>query len=87
MKIEFFHTWRSEIQFWDVIITGFARDDYVLGIIDYVMSFEEGIYFLYENLENENCHYHFNTHEVTRNSIFFIVSTNPVTWLSPTQYK
>ena len=34
------------------------------------MSFEEGIYFLYENLQNVNCHYHFNTHEVKRNSIF-----------------
>ena len=53
----------------DVIVRGFARDDYVFGIIDYVMSFEGGIYFLYENLENVNCNDHFNTHEVTRTSI------------------
>ena len=54
----------------DVIVTGFARDDYVFGIIDYVLSFEGGIYFLYENLENVNYNYHFNAHEVTRTSIF-----------------
>ena len=70
MNIEFFYTRRSEIQFWDVIVIGFARDDYVFGIIDYVISFEEGIFFLYENLENVNCHYHFDTHEFTRNYIF-----------------
>ena len=53
----------------DVTVRGFARDDYVSRIIDYVMSFEGGIYFLYENLENVNCNDHFNTHEVTRVSI------------------
>ena len=54
----------------DVIVTGFARDDYVFEIIDYVLSFEGGIYSLYENLENVNYNYHFNAHEVTRSSIF-----------------
>ena len=34
------------------------------------MPFEEGIFFWYENLETVNCHYHFDTHEFTRNSIF-----------------
>ena len=46
----------------DVIVTGFARDDYVFGIIDYVLSFERGIYFLYENIENVDYNYHFNAH-------------------------
>ena len=53
----------------DVIVRAFARDDSVSGIIDYVMSFKGGIYFLYENLENVNCNDHFNTHEVTRTCI------------------
>ena len=53
----------------DVIVRRFARDDSVSGIIDYVMSFKGGIYFLYENLENVNCNDHFNTNEVTRTSI------------------
>ena len=45
----------------DVTVTGFARDDYyAFGII--VFSFEGGIYFLYENLENVNYNYHFNAH-------------------------
>ena len=54
----------------DVIVTGFARDDYVFGITDYVLSFEGEIYFLYENFENVNYNYHFNAHEVTRTSNF-----------------
>ena len=54
----------------DVIVTGFARDDYVFGIIDYVLSFEGRIYLLYENLENVNYNYHVNAYEVTRISIF-----------------
>ena len=45
-----------------VIVTGFARDDYAFGIIDYVLSFEGGIYFLYENLENVNYNNYFNAH-------------------------
>ena len=49
----------------DVIARGFPR----VIIIDYVISFEGGIYFLYENLENVNCNDHFNTHEVTTTSI------------------
>ena len=53
----------------DVIVKGFPRDDYVSRIIDYAISFEGGIYFLYENLENVNCNDHFNTHEVTTTSI------------------
>ena len=53
----------------DVTVRGFARDDYVSRIFDHVMSFEGGIYFLYENLENVNYNDHFNTHEVTRTSI------------------
>ena len=54
----------------DVIVTGFARDDYVFGITDYVLSFAGGIYFLYENFENVNYNYHFNVNEVTRTSNF-----------------
>ena len=29
----------------DVVVTEFARDDYVFGITDYVLSFAGGIYF------------------------------------------
>ena len=55
----------SAIQFWGCyIVTGFARDDYIFGITDYVLSFE-GIYFLYENLENVNYNHNFNAHEVS----------------------
>ena len=45
------------------------QDDYIFGITDYVLSFE-GIYFLYENLENVNYNHNFNAHEVIRTSNF-----------------
>ena len=60
----------------DAIVTGFASDDYVFGIIDYVLSSEAGIYFLYENLENVNYNYHLNAHEVTRTSIFSLCQSS-----------
>ena len=63
----------------DVIVTGFARDEYAFEIIDHVLSLEEGTHFLYENLENMNYNYHYNASEVTRTSIFHYV--NQVSYL------
>ena len=60
----------SAIQFWGYYCYRFARDDYIFGITDYVLSFERGIYFLYENLENVDYNHNFNAHEVIRTSNF-----------------
>ena len=60
----------SVIQFWGCYCYRFARDDYIFGITDHVLSFEGGIYFLYENLENVDYNHNFNAREVIRTSNF-----------------
>ena len=36
----------------DIIVVGFSNDEYVLGLTEFVLSFKEGICFLYEKIDD-----------------------------------
>ena len=60
----------------NVIVVGFENDKYVFGLIEFVLSFEGGIYFLYENLETINFHLHYNSYQVIKTDNFSLCNGN-----------
>ena len=60
----------------DVIVVGFENGKYVFGLIEFVLSFEGGIYFLYENLETINFHLHYNSYQVIKTDNFSLCNGN-----------
>ena len=60
----------------DIIVVRLANDEYVFELIEFVLSFEGAIYFLYENLETINYHLHYNSYQVIKTDNFSLCSGN-----------
>ena len=60
----------------NIIVVRFANDEYVFGLVECVLSFEVGIYFLYENLEFINYHYHDNSFQSIKTDNFSLCNGN-----------
>ena len=57
----------------------FANDEYVFGLIEFILSFKESIYFLYEYLETIN----YNLDEVIKTDNFSLCNGNQLMGYQP----
>ena len=67
----------------DIIVVGFANYEYAFGLIEFVLVFEGGIHFLYENVETINYHLHYNSYQLIKTDNFSLCNGNQLMYYHP----